>query len=466
MAYCPFQNYIKINTMTADTPSPGIWTYSTTFTQVTCGTTACQVWDASRGDCGAQAPAGISAVNATIVAPVTGGKVDVNATISTAGLATSANQTTEITKLTSIDGKMPNITGLATSANQSTEISSLSTIATKTTSIDNKMPDITGLATKANQVTANTSLSTIATQTTTTATKTSSIDTKIGTFAAGNLATYLQNTVGNAADVALSPAGSILFALKDMAIDDIIEALIGGTTPSATKNILYGMLGLIVPTGTSTLQGIFGYNGSGTDTLKDAINYSGATGQTPPQTLREALESSKTNILKALGFADTELAFGIVASKDDLKRNLGFDNEGGGTADTFNLRNLLVNVLGTDSDKDGTTQTLLMIDKHIHDSHMHANQHGPTDIPTDAGGKNALVPQAPLLISEFMSNQDADGNDKIYGTDFMIISSDEDKPPMLTGVEQNPEWTDPTCQITWAQYMAWVGGAAAPACVP
>ena len=97
---------------------------------------------------------------------------------------------------------------------------------------------------------------------------------------------------------------------------------------------------------------------------------------------------------------------------------------------------------------------------------MHANQHSANEMPSDAGGKNALVTQAPLLISEFMSNQDADGNGKIYGVDFMIDTGDEDKPPILLGVEQNPEWNDPDCKITWEEYMAWIDGATAPVCMP
>ena len=291
------------------------------------------------------------------------------------------------------------------------------------------------------------------------------INTKIGTFAAGNLATYLQNTLGDAADVALTPAGSVLYVLKDMGIDDIIRALIGSITPSATKNVLYGLLGSIAPTATSTLQAIFGYTGSGTSTLKDALNYSGVTGADPSQTLREALETSRINVLKALGFADTDLGFGVVGSGDDLKRNLGFDNESGGLDDA-NLQGWLANILGIDADKLGTEQTLLMIEKHVHDSHMHASQHDAATVPADPGGKSTIVPLASLLIGEFMGSEDLDGTGKIYGEDYMIDGSDENMPPMHRGLEQNPEWENPDCKITWEEYEIWIGGGATPACMP
>lgn len=105
----------------------------------------------------------------------------VSATISTAGLATSANQTnkSQITQIADASGNiisstsnalnvsianstiaitassLPLPTGAATSANQSTEITSLSTIATNTT----------GVSTAANQATMNSNLTTIATNT-------------------------------------------------------------------------------------------------------------------------------------------------------------------------------------------------------------------------------------------------------------------------------------------------------------
>lgn len=58
-------------------------------------------------------------------ATVTGGKLDVNASIDTTGLATSARQDTGNTSLASI---VTNTTGVSTSANQSTEITSLQLI--------------------------------------------------------------------------------------------------------------------------------------------------------------------------------------------------------------------------------------------------------------------------------------------------------------------------------------------------
>jgi hypothetical protein len=71
-------------------------------------------------------------------------------------------------------------------------------------------------------------------------------------------------------------------------------------------------------------------------------------------------------------------------------------------------------------------------------------------------------PAASKLINEFMGNEDADGNSYIYGYDFKISGTDVNKPNLLRALENNPDWTDPSIEITWNEYLNWIETGVSP----
>jgi hypothetical protein len=272
----------------------------------------------------------------------------------------------------------------------------------------------------------------------------------------------------------------------------------------------------IVPVSSSTFA-----TSAKQDTLNNAVGYTGVT----TDTLKNDLTAQIIKLLKSLGFGNTDLSFGRVSDDDDLKGNIGFNPPGAsldvslkawlnglvgaaGDRDTGNvsLYSYLKDVFGKNSEKDDsqslivylktligikserddtnsfveyfkdilgihsnkitTDQTLLMIDKHGHDSHLHPFKHSAATVPATAGSDAPMdpitPPKAASLIAEFMGDEDLDKNGAIYGYDFMINGTDPEKPNMLKSIENMPDWSDPVCKITWAQYLVWVDGGASP----
>jgi len=125
---------------------------------------------------------------------------------------------------------------------------------------------------------------------------------------------------------------------------------------------------------------------------------------------------------------------------------------------TDTLITLLEAVLGSVADKGGESESLYTIERHIHDGHWHnAEQHGVDEFSVEGSiALGSTVPQASILINEYMGNEDLDANSAIYGFDFMIQDSAE-KPPMLTAIESNPSWTDPPSAISWEDYLDSIG---------
>lgn len=75
---------------------------------------------------------------------------------------------------------------------------------------------------------------------------------------------------------------------------------------------------------------------------------------------------------------------------------------------------------------------------------------------------NTEPPKATTLINEFVGNEDVDNNGEIYGYDFKISDSDTEKPNILKAIENNPDWSDPTNEITWSQYLEWLSTGIQP----
>lgn len=74
----------------------------------------------------------------------------------------------------------------------------------------------------------------------------------------------------------------------------------------------------------------------------------------------------------------------------------------------------------------------------------------------DTTSEESDIPDIPYyvpLINEFMGNEDRDGDGKLYGRDFKITDDDK-KPIALKGLEEHPDWIEPTETITWPDYIA------------
>ena len=123
------------------------------------------------------------------------------------------------------------------------------------------------------------------------------------------------------------------------------------------------------------------------------------------------------------------------------------------------LVSYLKNILGLSTEKnsaEGTGSSLLREVNHIHGAHYHCVKHDCPTIPTTCGIYLNCQGNGPagMLMNEFTSNADMDGNGKIYGIDF-IIKDDENKPPNLIAIENNPEWVTPPTVVEWQDYADW-----------
>jgi len=122
----------------------------------------------------------------------------------------------------------------------------------------------------------------------------------------------------------------------------------------------------------------------------------------------------------------------------------------------------LKNIVGNGLEKTSAERTgisLLRELNHMHGAHWHPSPHECHQIPVGCGHSNPGfatfgTPYATVLIAEYMSNQDLDDNDFIYGKEFMIADGYE-KPLMLKPIEVTPEWEDPPIVIEWQPLLEW-----------
>jgi hypothetical protein len=64
--------------------------------------------------------------------------------------------------------------------------------------------------------------------------------------------------------------------------------------------------------------------------------------------------------------------------------------------------------------------------------------------------------EAATLSSEYQNRTDKDGNDLVYGIDFIITSNDPEKPMMLRMVDEQMEDNGdpvPAVQMFWSDYL-------------
>jgi len=77
-------------------------------------------------------------------------------------------------------------------------------------------------------------------------------------------------------------------------------------------------------------------------------------------------------------------------------------------------------------------------------------------------GEGAAMPYAAILMSEYQANEDMDNNSKVYGFDFKINIDDPEKPPMLKGMEDHPDFVEPEFIVDWTPLLDWYNGGSAP----
>lgn len=65
------------------------------------------------------------------------------------------------------------------------------------------------------------------------------------------------------------------------------------------------------------------------------------------------------------------------------------------------------------------------------------------------------TPSAASLINEFKCSQDLDENGLIYGKDFTIREDESEKPSVLSTIEQDPDWEEPSKSCAWSEYLDW-----------
>jgi len=77
-------------------------------------------------------------------------------------------------------------------------------------------------------------------------------------------------------------------------------------------------------------------------------------------------------------------------------------------------------------------------------------------------GSGAAMPYAAILMSEYQANEDMDNNSKVYGFDFKINVDDNEKPPMLKGMEDHPDFVEPPLIVDWTPLLEWYEGGVDP----
>ena len=106
----------------------------------------------------------------------------------------------------------------------------------------------------------------------------------------------------------------------------------------------------------------------------------------------------------------------------------------------------------------GTLQQILLIQKHIHDSHWHPTSHYAGSLSGPTG--SLFIPIQPdeidLLIQESQTGLDKDLNNLVYMRDFHISDNDPKKPLVLRDVENHFRYDGipiPTKSMTWKAYL-------------
>ena len=273
------------------------------------------------------------------------------------------------------------------------------------------------------------------------------------------LKTYLQDILGETGDKAIS-SDSVLKLLATPSVKEYLEKMIGVEGERDAGKSLTAYL--------KDIAGVSSERDDGSSVIAYLQNMVGVKSE------RDGGKSLTEYVKNIFGINSEKDAgnslsvylqetLGKVSEKDSehslllyLQNIFGINSE----KDAGNsLSVYLQNMVGTDIEKDaaeGTGSSLVKSLNHVHGAHWHGANHGCGDIPVACGSWNfgSSAPYAAKLINEYMAYEDLDGNGLIYGRDFKVADS-EDKPPMLFSVEDNPAWTNPPVEVSWAALKAW-----------
>ena len=101
------------------------------------------------------------------------------------------------------------------------------------------------------------------------------------------------------------------------------------------------------------------------------------------------------------------------------------------------------------------SEHLFKLVHHLHRHHQHPKGHTSCKtIPLNCGSTffGFALPRSFQLANEFQSNEDYDGNGKIYGKDFEI-EIDENTPTILTALTTNPLRTSSKNKVKWSDFI-------------
>jgi hypothetical protein len=207
-------------------------------------------------------------------------------------------------------------------------------------------------------------------------------------------------------------------------------------------------------------------------------------------TTKVIIEES-SNIQNTLDIESDEIQTTLSTESDEIQTKLDTESNEIQTKldiESKEIRMRLVGLTGKepyDSEDDynvRSTMSILPVLKyvrHIHNDHYHSVPH-----LVDEGLSNEqenlddnhikpirngcvfspIIAPPNVLLQEFLTNLDLDGNNMVYGKHFMIPNSDKNKPYILQTIEKMPEWSipHPLRTMTYMQYLNSVGWHANP----
>lgn len=187
--------------------------------------------------------------------------------------------------------------------------------------------------------------------------------------------------------------------------------------------------------------------------------------------IQTVLETESSNIMSTLSDESDDIQTIIVSESSEIQETIIDESK--------EIRMRLVGLTGSepyDDEEDYNLRSnigilpLLKYVRHIHNDHYHSVPH-----LVDEGLSNAqenltdeyvqpvrngcvfspIIPPPNILLQEFITNLDLDGNDKIYGKDFIIPNSDRNKPYILKTIEKMPEFVPPhpLVTMTYLEYL-------------
>jgi hypothetical protein len=120
-----------------------------------------------------------------------------------------------------------------------------------------------------------------------------------------------------------------------------------------------------------------------------------------------------------------------------------------------NKQDTIISILNINNNTMNSIYTDMMyFVRHIHNQHLHTYPHKSLEFTDDTGAKNiAMLPDpTSILLQEFNSGRDIDGNGLVYGMDF-VIEDDDTKPIILYALESSDNWSFPRNKIKYEDFL-------------